>query len=122
VTTTEDVTRPVTADQHAAEARRLLTLIDTRPLGPMAYAEYTAVFARDPEAVAAVANAHIALAQLEEQRTANLIALFREDGPEVFRADTTNGMSRDEFRRLDGQVRAQYLAVADDVARRVGLA
>jgi hypothetical protein len=59
---------------------------------------------------------------VEEQRTANLIALFREDGPEVFRADITPGMSLDETRCLDGQVRAQYLAVADDVARRVGLA
>jgi hypothetical protein len=57
----------------------------------------------------------------EEQRTTNLIALFREDGPEVFRPDYS-GLSYEEKRVADAQVRAQYLAVADDVARRVGLA
>jgi hypothetical protein len=58
---------------------------------------------------------------IEEQRTANLIALFREDGPEVIRADYT-GMTPEEKRRASAQVRAQYLTVADDVARRVGIA
>ncbi|MDF2895736.1 MAG: hypothetical protein K0Q46_2522 [Rhodococcus erythropolis] len=71
--------RPQAAEEHTAEARRLLGFLDTDAIGAFDNAEYTAVYARDPQAVAAVASAHIALAQLEEQRTANLIAAYNGD-------------------------------------------
>ncbi|WIA95835.1 hypothetical protein [Curtobacterium sp. MCBA15_004] len=72
-------TRPSTAVEHADEARRILSFVRADVLGSTDHAEYTAVYARDPQAVAAVAAAHIALAQYEEQRTANLIAADTTD-------------------------------------------
>lgn len=71
--------RPQTAEEHTAEARRLLSLVRREALGDEAWQEYSANYACDPQALAAVASAHIALAQLEEQRTANLIAAYSGD-------------------------------------------
>lgn len=75
-TTTRHVTPQ---EEHTAEARRLLAMVNRVPKTREQLNEYTSVFARDPQAVAAVASAHIALAQLEEQHTANLIAADRLD-------------------------------------------
>lgn len=72
-------TRRLTAQENVDKAHRLLRLTRNEPLSVTENAEYTAVYARDPQAVAAVASAHIALAQLEEQRTANLIAAYNGD-------------------------------------------
>ncbi|MCS6578227.1 hypothetical protein [Curtobacterium poinsettiae] len=72
-------TRRPTSSAHADEAARLLGLVNTSSLNALDFNEYTAVYARDPQAVAAVASAHIALAQLEEQRTANLVAAYNGD-------------------------------------------
>lgn len=72
-------TRRPTSSEHAEEAARLIGLVKTSSLNALDYNEYTAVYARDPQAVAAVASAHIALAQLEAQRTANLIAAYNGD-------------------------------------------
>jgi len=68
--------RPRTAAEHTAEARRLLTLVRREALEGEAWQEYSANYACDPQAVAAVASAHIALALVEEQRTANLVAAY----------------------------------------------
>jgi hypothetical protein len=73
VTTTQE---PV---DHIAEARRLLNLVSTEAIGALDNAEYTAVYGQDPRAVAAVASAHIALAQCEEQRTGNILAAYTGD-------------------------------------------
>jgi len=71
--------RPRTAAEHTAEARRLLTLVRREALEGEAWQEYSANYACDPQAVAAVASAHIALALVEEQRTANLVAAYNGD-------------------------------------------
>lgn len=107
-----------TRPDHAAEAQRLLTLI--RPTGLSAQEQREFYAYETPANVIAAAVAQIALAQLEEQRTANLIALFREDGPEVFHEPSSD--DKDERDRAVGRIKASWLALADDVARRVGLA
>lgn len=66
------------------------------------------------------------IAVAEEQRTANLIALFDEEGPEVFQEPTPTA-SRDvpySLLAADRQerIRSRYLVLAADVAERLDLA
>jgi hypothetical protein len=120
VTTTEDVTRPVTADQHAAEARRLASLVRPTALEDHELVEFLAY--DGAASVLAAAQMHATLALVEEQRTANLIALFREEGPEVFRAEHTGLPGTAGRAAVEASIRLMYLEVADEVASRVGLA
>lgn len=78
---------------------------------------------------------HLAIAQIEatraqtaaleqlvyEQRTANLIALFDEEGPEVFRAEHTGLPGTAGRLAVEASIRLMYLEVADKVASRVGI-
>ena len=68
--------------------------------------------------------ATIALA--EEQRTANLIAVFDEQGPEVFNEPTPTASRDVPYSALAADraehIRSKYLALAAQVAERLGLA
>lgn len=66
-----------TRPDHAAEARRLLTLIRPEGLTPAEYGEYLAF--DNSAAIVAAAGVHATLALVEEQRTANLIAADTTD-------------------------------------------
>ncbi|MFJ3029857.1 hypothetical protein ACIPEQ_13520 [Curtobacterium sp. NPDC087080] len=77
----------------------------------------------------AKAQALATIALAEEQRTANLIALFNEEGPEVFRAPeipATSIDSPEELRKArraaTEAVRKQYLVLAAEIAERLDLA
>lgn len=70
-------TRPSTAVEHAAEARRLLGLIRPDGLSPEEYSEYLAF--DNSAAIVAAAQVHATLALVEEQRTANKIAAFQAE-------------------------------------------
>ncbi|WIA99709.1 hypothetical protein [Curtobacterium sp. MCBA15_012] len=90
-------------------------------------AEQTAV---DRKTVAlAEAQVHATALLAEEQRTANLIALFDEEGPEVFRAPEISATSigtpvelRQARRAASEAVRTQYLVLAAEIAERLALA
>lgn len=69
--------RPQTAEEHTAEARRLLTLIRPDSLGADEQREFYAY--ETPANIIAAANVHATLALVEEQRTANLIAAYNGD-------------------------------------------
>ncbi|WP_065961211.1 hypothetical protein [Curtobacterium sp. UCD-KPL2560] len=76
----------------------------------------------------AKAQALATIALAEEQRTANLIALFDEEGPEVFRAPEIPATSigtpvelRQARRAASEAVRTQYLVLAADIAERLDL-
>jgi hypothetical protein len=70
----------------------------------------------------AEAQVHATLALVEEQRTANLIALFNEQGPEVFRAVHTGLPETASERAVEASIRSLYLDVADVIRERLGLA
>jgi hypothetical protein len=75
----------------------------------------------DRKAVAlAEAQVHATAALVEEQRTANLIALFDEEAPEVFREPRPD--DKDERMRAVDRMKARWLSLADDVAERLDLA
>lgn len=69
--------RPQTAEEHAAEARRLLNLIRPDGLTTTEYNEYLAF--DNSTAIVAAAQVHASLALVEEQRTANLVAAYNGD-------------------------------------------
>jgi hypothetical protein len=66
-----------TRPDHAAEARRLLTLVRPTALTQAELPEFYAY--ETPANIVAAANVHATLALVEEQRTANLIAADRLD-------------------------------------------
>jgi hypothetical protein len=68
---------PQTAEEHTAEARRLLTLTRPEGLTPTEFNEYLTF--DNSTAIVAAANVHATLALVEEQRTANLIAAYNGD-------------------------------------------
>lgn len=75
----------------------------------------------DRKAIAiAEAQVHATALLAEEQRTANLIALFDEEAPEVFREPRSD--DKDERIRAAGRIKERWLALADDVAERLDLA
>ncbi|WP_065962409.1 hypothetical protein [Curtobacterium sp. UCD-KPL2560] len=70
-------TRPSTAEAHAEEARRLLSLVRPTALEDDELLEFMAF--PSPNSVLAAAQVHATLALVEEQRTANLIAADAAD-------------------------------------------
>ncbi|MBT1542446.1 hypothetical protein KK103_11790 [Curtobacterium flaccumfaciens pv. flaccumfaciens] len=68
---------PQTAEEHTAEARRLLTLTRPEGLTPTEFNEYLTF--DNSTAIVAAANVHATLALVEEQRTANLVAAYNGD-------------------------------------------
>lgn len=68
---------PQTAEEHTAEARRLLSLIRTTGLTDE---EREETYAYESEvAIVNAAGVHATLALVEEQRTANLVAAYNGD-------------------------------------------
>lgn len=76
----------------------------------------------DYDAGQAIARAqvHATLALVEEQRTANLIALFDEEAPEVFGEVRSN--DPEERKRGVHRIRARWLVLAAEIAERLDLA
>jgi hypothetical protein len=75
---------------------------------------------RDADREIARATAHALIAIAEGQHTANLIALFREDAPEVFRESRSE--DKDERDRAVGRIKARWLALTAEIADRMDLA
>jgi hypothetical protein len=78
--------------------------------------------------VLAEAQVHATALLAEGQHTANLIALFDEQGPEVFRDPVvrTDFVDAESYRKAlrvaEERVRARYLVLAAEVAERLDLA
>lgn len=68
---------PQTAEEHTAEARRLLGLVRPSALTDEELNEFIAY--NNTSAVVAAAQVHATLAIVEEQRTANLVAAYNGD-------------------------------------------
>lgn len=68
----------------------------------------------------AKAQAFATIALAEEQRTANLIALFDEEAPEVFREVRSD--DPEERKRGVERIRARWLVLAAEIAERLDLA
>lgn len=102
-------TRPATAGEHAAESRRLLSLVRATGLTDTEREETYAY--ENAAGILAAAQAHATLALVEEQRTANLIAAFERD------AITSPHTAPD----LSHERRTYWDSVARGITRRVGL-
>ncbi|MDY1005715.1 hypothetical protein [Curtobacterium sp. CFBP9011] len=75
----------------------------------------------DRKAVAlAEAQVHATVLLAEEQRTANLIALFDEEAPEVFRESRSD--DPDERHRAIGRQKSRWLALSAEIAERLDIA
>jgi hypothetical protein len=74
---------------------------------------------RDADREIARAQALALIAIAEEQRTANLIALFDEEGPEVFTEPRTR--DSEENHRAVGREKARWRALVAEVADRLDL-